>query len=201
MNSRPLRHQVVQLFASCSSSQCGKIRHHAVDRSVIQEWQDRGGKICHIGGNGMVIDREPHRACTLLCMTKSCLIFHQELSGVGRRVKGREDQDEAHATGMDDWIVWEKEGTGGRGSYLLFLLYLDLIFQSLGRGTDPPSMVHSAGWGWRISCVSASTQRRQPVSVVIVYIPLRGEPTLNENQSINQPRVGSGPEFWFVYIP
>jgi hypothetical protein len=46
-------------------------------------------------------------------------------------------------------------------------------------------MAHSASWGWRISYVWASTQGRQPVSFVTVYIPLRGEQTLNENQPIN----------------
>jgi hypothetical protein len=29
--------------------------------------------------------------------------------------KLREDEDEAHATRRDDWIVWEAEGAGGRG--------------------------------------------------------------------------------------
>jgi hypothetical protein len=40
--------------------------------------------------------------------------------------------------------------------------------------------------------VWASTQGRQPVSFVIVYIPLRGERTLNENKSINQSATGIG---------
>jgi hypothetical protein len=38
-----------------------------------------------------------------------------ELSSVGRRVEGGEDEDEAHTTRTDDWIVWEIEGAGGRG--------------------------------------------------------------------------------------
>jgi hypothetical protein len=46
---------------------------------------------------------------------ESRLLRFLELSGVGRRVEGGEDEDEAHATRMDDWIVWETEGTGGRG--------------------------------------------------------------------------------------
>jgi hypothetical protein len=33
------------------------------------------------------------------------LLRFLELSGVGRRVKDGEDEDEAHATRMDDWIV------------------------------------------------------------------------------------------------
>jgi hypothetical protein len=35
-----------------------------------------------------------------------------EFSGVERRVEGGEDEDEAHAIRMDDWIVWEAEGAG-----------------------------------------------------------------------------------------
>jgi hypothetical protein len=46
---------------------------------------------------------------------ESRLLRFLELSGVGRRVEGGVDEDEAHATRMDDWIVWETEGTGGRG--------------------------------------------------------------------------------------
>jgi hypothetical protein len=57
---------------------------------------------------------------------------------------------------------------------------------SFVRGTHTLRMAHSAGWGRRISYVWANTQGRQPVSFVTVYIPLRGEWTLNENKSINQ---------------
>jgi hypothetical protein len=32
-----------------------------------------------------------------------------KLSGVGRRVEGGEDEEEAYATRMDDWIAWEVE--------------------------------------------------------------------------------------------
>jgi hypothetical protein len=34
-----------------------------------------------------------------------------ELSGVGRRVGGRVDEDEAHATKIDDRNVWEVKET------------------------------------------------------------------------------------------
>jgi hypothetical protein len=46
---------------------------------------------------------------------ESRLLRFLELSGVGRRVEGGEDEDEAYAARMDDWIVWETEGTGGHG--------------------------------------------------------------------------------------
>jgi hypothetical protein len=38
---------------------------------------------------------------------ESRLLRFLELSGVGRFVEGGVDEDEAHATRMDDWIVWE----------------------------------------------------------------------------------------------
>jgi hypothetical protein len=74
--TRLLRHPVSQLFAISvwrdSSSRGGKIGHLGVVRPL---WQD--SELYAGGGNGMVIDREPHRAWALLCVTKSCLIFQQ----------------------------------------------------------------------------------------------------------------------------
>jgi hypothetical protein len=60
------------------------------------------------------------------------------------------------------------------------------LFASFVRETHTPRMAHSAGWGRRISYVWAITQVRQPVSFVIVHIPLRGEWTLNENKTNKQ---------------
>jgi hypothetical protein len=36
------------------------------------------------------------------------------ISGVGRFVEGGVDEDEAHATRMDDWVVWKAEEERGR---------------------------------------------------------------------------------------
>jgi hypothetical protein len=53
--------------------------------------------------------------------------------------------------------------------------------------------------GWTIAYVWASTQGRQPVSFVTVYIPLRGERTQNENQSINQC-ISMDHCFWVFFV-
>jgi hypothetical protein len=42
------------------------------------------------------------------------LLRFLELSGVGRFVEGGVDEDEAHATRMDDWVVWEAKEERGR---------------------------------------------------------------------------------------
>jgi hypothetical protein len=48
---------------------------------------------------------------------ESRLLRFLELSRVGMRVEGGEDEEGAHATRMDDWIVWEEEeGTGRDGT-------------------------------------------------------------------------------------
>jgi hypothetical protein len=45
---------------------------------------------------------------------ESRLLRFLELSRVGRFVEGGVDEDEARATRMDDWIVWEREEETGR---------------------------------------------------------------------------------------
>jgi hypothetical protein len=45
---------------------------------------------------------------------ESRLLRFLQLSGVGRFVEGGVDEDEAHATRMDGWIVWEVEEETGR---------------------------------------------------------------------------------------
>jgi hypothetical protein len=40
---------------------------------------------------------------------ESRLLRFLELSGVGRFVEGGKDEDEAHASRMDGWVVWEAE--------------------------------------------------------------------------------------------
>jgi len=44
------------------------------------------------------------------------LLRFLELSGVGRCVEGRVDEDRAYAERMDGWIVWEAEEEGARRS-------------------------------------------------------------------------------------
>jgi hypothetical protein len=40
---------------------------------------------------------------------ESRLLPFLELFGVGRFVEGGTDEDEAHASRMDDWVIWEAE--------------------------------------------------------------------------------------------
>jgi hypothetical protein len=77
------------------------------------------------------------------------IIIIQETASIPKGGLSKEgvDEDEAHATRMDDWIVWEAGEETERA----------------GSGGFPMS--------W------ACTQGRRPVSLVLVYIPLRGERT------------------------
>jgi hypothetical protein len=90
---------------------------------------------------------------------------------------------------QDGWLSSMGGGRGGEAArYVTFPPCYPFLLcpHHFLRGTHTPRMAHSEGWGRRISYVWASTQGRQPVSFVIVHIPLRGEWTLYENETNKQ---------------
>jgi hypothetical protein len=110
----------------------------------------------------------------------------------GREACGRRNLRRRGPRGQDGQVDSLGSGGGGGGEAEPGLVKSSLtnhhrlvVFSLLSfvRGTHTPRLAHSAGWGRRISYVWASTQGRQPVSFIIVHIPLRGEWILNENKT------------------
>jgi hypothetical protein len=73
---------------------------------------------CHVGGSesGGVGRKEPRRDTgpafeSVLGIPAAAVL---RVIRSEEESRGGEDEDEAHAARMDDWIVWEAEGTGGR---------------------------------------------------------------------------------------
>jgi hypothetical protein len=113
-----------------------------------------------------------------------------ELSGVGRVIADGSDEDEAWARRMDSWIVEEEPEDVAAAHVSLFLLFYTFM---LG-GLLPRRSAHSTRMRAKDFLCCDLRQRLRSVSFVfllffVVYIPPRGEKTINEIQSINQSMV------------